>query len=111
MSIIDKRVQFEEISVSQEDKTIIGFFTIDKSLLEEMYPNQYPEAISGKLSVEIPIEQSMCMSTNYNAICSISPVEYNTNNNEYDCYNWFDVYLPQNEVEELINIIKEELKL
>lgn len=110
MSVIDKRVQFEEISMSHEDKTITGFFTIEKSLLEEMFPNQYADAIAGKLSVEISMEQSMCMSKNYNAICSISPVEYNSNNNEYDCYNWFDVYLPQEEVEELINIIKEELK-
>lgn len=110
MSIIDKRVQFEEISISHENSIITGFFTIEKSLLEEMYPNQYVEAIAGKLSIEIPMEQSMCMSKNYNATCSISPVEYNANNNEYDCYNWFDVYLPQEEVEELINIIKEELK-
>ena len=92
MSIIDKRVQFEEISMSHEDKTITGFFTIEKSLLEEMFPNQYADAIAGKLSVEISMEQSMGISTNYNAICSISPVEYNTNNNEYDCYNWLDVY-------------------
>jgi hypothetical protein len=110
MSIIDKRVQFEEMCKNYEEGTITGFFTIDKSLLEEMYPNQYPEAIAGKLSVDISMEQSMCISDNCNAICSISPVEYNANNNEYDCYNWFDVYLPQDEVKELINIIKEELE-
>ena len=110
MSIIDKRVQFEEISMSHEDKTITGFFNIEKSLLEEMFPNQYADAIAGKLSVDISMEQSMCISDNCDAICSISPVEYNANNNEYDCYNWFDVYLPQYEVKELINIIKEELE-
>lgn len=110
MNIIDKRVQFEEMCKNYEEGTITGFFTIDKSLLEEMYPNKYVEAMAGKLSVEIPMEPSMCMSDNCNAICSISPVEYNANNNEYDCYNWFDVYLPQDEVKELINIIKEELE-
>ena len=110
MSIIDKRVSFEQISISHEESTITGFFTIEKSLLEEMYPNQYIEAIAGKLSIEISMDQSMCISQNCNAVCSISPVEYNINNNEYDCYNWFDVYLPQDEVKELIKIMKEELK-
>lgn len=110
MNIIDKRVQFEEICKNYEEGTITGFFTIDKSLLEEMCPNQYPEAIAGKLSVDISMEQSMCMSNNCNAICSISPVEYDANNNECHCYNWFDVHLPQDEVKELINIIKEELE-
>lgn len=110
MKIIDTRVKFEEICIEQENNRITGFFAIEKSLLEEMYPNQYPEAIAGKLSVEIPNDMSMGLSQECNAICSISPVEYNVNHNEYDCYNWFDVCLPQDEVKELVNIIKEELK-
>ena len=110
MKIIDKRVKFDEICMSHEDGIVTGFFTIEKSLLEEMYPNQYPEAIAGKLSVEIPISISMVSSEEYEIVCSISPVECNIDNNNYDYYNWFDVYLPQDEVKELVNIIKEELK-
>ena len=110
MKIIDKRVKFDEICMSHEDGIVTGFFAIEKSLLEEMYPNQYPEAIAGKLSIEISKDVAMGLSQEYNAICSMSPVEYNENYNEYDCCNWFDVCLPQDEVKELVNIIKEELK-
>ena len=109
MKIVDKRVKFDELCVSHEEGIITGFFTIEKSLLEEMYPNQYPEAIAGKLSVEISTDLSMKPVEECNAVCSIAPVEYNINHNEYDCYDWFDVCLPQDEVKELITIIKEEL--
>lgn len=110
MKVVDKRVKFDELYISHEEGVITGFFTIEKPLLEEMYPNQYPEAIAGKLSVEISTDLSMKPVEEDNAVCSISPVEYNINNKEYDCYNWFDVCLPQDEVKELVNIMKEELK-
>ena len=98
--IIDKRVKFEETYVSEDYGTTTHYFTIEKSLLEELFPNKYPEACGGEISVEFPTN---CPEANMADVC-ISPTEYDEETDGYTDYDWNDVSLPYEEIEALFEL-------
>lgn len=99
---IDKRVKFEETYVSEDYGTTTHYFTIEKSLLEELFPNKYPEACRGEISVEFPTD---CPDAREAEVC-ISPTEYDEENDGYTDYDWNDVSIPYEEVEALFDLAK-----
>jgi hypothetical protein len=99
---IDKRVRFEETYVSEDYGTTTHYFTIEKSLLEELFPNKYPEACRGEISVEFPTD---CPDAREAEVC-ISPTEYDEENDGYTDYDWNDVSIPYEEVEALFDLAK-----
>ena len=103
---IDKRVQFDEVYKSEEYGTTTYYFTIEKSLLNEIFPNEYPNDECGEISLEFP---TGCPEAQYSDV-SISPTEYDEENDCYTDYEWRDIYLPYEEVEELIKIAENALK-
>ena len=94
---IDERVKFDETYVSEYHGTTTHYFTIEKSLLEEIFPNKYPEAYCGEISVEFPTD---CPEAR-EAMVGISPTEYDEENNAYSDYDWNDLPLSYEEVEAL----------
>lgn len=100
--IIDKRVKFEETYVSEYHGTTTYYFTIEKSLLEELLPNKYPEAYCGEISVEFPTDRP----EEREAMVGISPTEYDEENNVYSDYDWNDISLPYEEIEALFELAK-----
>ena len=101
---IDKRVKFEEAYVNEDYGTTTHYFTIEKSLLEELYPNKYPEACGGEISVEFP---TGCPEAMVADVC-ISPTEYDGESGAYIDYDWNDVSLPYEEIEALFDMVKSE---
>ena len=99
---IDKRVKFEETYVSEYHGTTTHYFTIEKSLLEKIFPNKYPEAYCGEISVEFPTDHPEARE----AMVGISPTEYDEENNAYSDYDWSDLPLSYEEVEALFELIE-----
>ena len=99
---IDKRVRFDETYVSEEYGTTTHYFTIEKSLLEELFPNKYPEAYCGTISVEY---HTNCLVTR-EADVAVSPTEYNEENHSYTDYDWNDISIPYEEVEALLCLVE-----
>ena len=94
VDMIDIRISYEEFWLSDTNGTITGYFTIDKSLLEDFRPEQYPEAEYGELSVEYPINHPEAS----NAIVMISPTKDGSD------YDWTAIELSNELIEELILI-------
>lgn len=99
---IDKRVKFEETYVSENYGTTTHYFIIEKSLLEELYPNKYPEACRGEISVEFPTD---CPEAREADVC-ISPTAYDEENDGYTDYDWNDISIPYEEIEALFELAK-----
>lgn len=100
--IIDKRIKFDETYISEEYGTTTHYFTIEKSLLEEFFPNKYPEAYCGEISVEFPTD---CPEAREAYVC-ISPTEYDEENDGYTDYDWNEVSIPFAEVEALFDLVE-----
>ena len=99
--MLDKRIQFEELYISEFYETTTGYFTIDKSLLEELLPGKYPEAESGEISIEYPTnrpETSM-------VTVMISPTK---DGNDYD---WSDYNLNYEQINELVVMVESKLAM
>lgn len=94
--MIDKRIIFEEKYDSETYGTRTLYFIAPK----EMLNGKYPEAESMEISVEFPINH---IEPAY-ADVMFSPTEYDAENNSYTDYDWFDVDLPYDEIEELIKL-------
>ena len=94
--MLDDRISYEESYVSSTYETTTGYFTIDKSLLEELRPGQYPEAEHGELSVEYPTERPEVNMTTV----MVSPTKDGSD------YDWAYVNLSYEIIEDLISVVE-----
>ena len=99
---IDKRIRFDETYVNEECGTTTHYFTIEKSLLEEIFPNKYPEAYCGEIWVEFPTD---CIDAR-EAYVAVSPTEYDEENDGYTDYDWNDLSISYAEIEALLNLVE-----
>ena len=89
-----KDIKFEE-SYIDSDGELTLYFSAPKEKLNILFPGkQFPDAISMEISIEIDEEGE--------ALVSVSPV--NSDNSDYD---WTDIDLPNDEIEELYGIAGE----
>ena len=89
--MLDNRIKFEERYDSYDYNTITLYFIAPKEILTK----DYPDAVHAEISVELPMN---CI-TARNASVSISPT-----NKEGSDYDWEDIDLPYDEIEELIKL-------
>ena len=86
-----KDIKFEESHIDGDGELTL-YFTAPKEKLNTLFPyKQFPDAISMEISVEIDEEGEV--------LVSVSPV--NGDNSDYD---WTDIDLPNDEIEELYEI-------
>lgn len=97
--MINNRIKFDESYISEEYGTITLYFTAPK----EMLNGKYPEAESMEISVECPREY---IEARYSMVM-FSPTKYDEEEECYTDYDWFEVSLPFEKVEELIKIAEE----
>ena len=96
--MINNRIWLEERYDSEEYGTTTLYFVAPK----EMLNGKYPEAESMEISVEFPIDN---IEAKY-ATVMFSPTKYDDEVGGYTDYDWFDVSLPFEEVEVLIDLAK-----
>lgn len=94
--MLDKRIKFDESYVCEESATIVLCFKCPKELLIE----NYSDAEYAELSIECPKEH---INAKYSYV-EISPVMYDEKSKEYIYYDWRDIELPYEEIEELIKL-------
>lgn len=97
--MIDSRIKFDESYISEEYGTITLYFIAPK----EMLNGKYPEAESMEISIECPREYIEARYSNV----MFSPTKYDEEEECYTDYDWFEVSLPFEDVEELIKIAEE----
>jgi len=94
--MIDKRIKFDDCY--QSDGITSLYFVAPKEMLKTFIPNNdYPEAVSMEISLEFPMQENL--ESKYASICVSPTRQYEDTTEEYD---WYDVDLPYDEVEELI---------
>ena len=98
--MLDERIKFEERYESEENETTTLYFIAPKEMLKPLINRDYPEAISMEISIEFPTEH---IEANYASVC-VSPTKYDEETNSYYDYDWFDVELPYEEIDELISL-------
>ena len=97
--MLDKRIQFDESYISEEWGTITLYFIAPK----EMLNGKYPEAEHAEISIECPKEYIDARYANV----MLSPTKYDEDEDCYTDYDWFDVDLSYEEIEELIKLAEE----
>ena len=97
--MLDQRIKFDESYISEEWGTITLYFMAPK----EMLYGKYPEAESMEISIECPREY---VDARY-ATVMFSPTKYDEEEDCYVDYDWFDVNLSYEEIEELIKLAEE----
>ena len=98
--MLDKRIKFHESYIEEEYNTITFYFIAPKDLFD----NIDKETDYVELSVECPREY---ISSSYSTV-EYSPVEYNKKNQTYIPYDWRDIELPYEEIDELIKLAEEK---
>lgn len=98
--MLDKRIKFDESYISEDHGTITLYFTGPKELLTEYYS----DAEYAEISIECPKEY---IDAKYSYV-EISPVMYDEKSKEYIYYDWRDIELPYEEIEELIKLAEEK---
>ena len=97
--MLDERIKFDERHDSEECGTTILYFIAPKEMLKKFIPtNDYSEAISMEISIEFPTKH---IEANYADVC-VSPTREDENGTED--YDWYDVDIPYDEIEELIKL-------
>ena len=97
--MLNNRIKFDERYDSEEYKTTTLYFIAPKETLKRFIPtNDYPEAISMEISIEFPTGH---IEANYANVC-VSPTIEDENGTEN--YDWYDVDIPYDEIEELIKL-------
>lgn len=91
--MIDNRIEFDERYDCEEYETTTLYFTAPKDLIHVMLGREYPDAVSMDISIECPTGQ---LDAQYASV-GVSP----TNENGED-FDWCDVDLSYDEIEELI---------
>jgi len=99
--MIDKRIRFDEKVVSEDYETITYYFIAPK----EMLCNKYPDAETTEISVEVPMS---CPEAKHASVC-ISPSKYVSEDEGYTDYDWTDISLPYDEIEELISLAEKTI--
>lgn len=99
--MIDKKIKFDERYDDGEGMTTL-YFTAPKELLD----GDYPEAVSMEISVELPTDK---MEAKY-ADVSLSPTRYIEEDDSYEDYDWYDVVMSYEDIEELIDLAKKSDK-
>ena len=98
--MLDKRIKFDESHICKEHGTITLYFTAPKELLI----GNYSDAEYAELSIECPKEY---IDAKYSNV-EISPVMYDEKSEKYIYYDWRDIELPYEEIEELIKLAEEK---
>lgn len=94
---IDHRIQFEEKFIS-EDNTTTLYFVSDVTLLKELVGDKYPEASGMTISVEYPTDKPEAM------YCSVSISPNLEDEDGVSDYDWSDIYLPNDEIQALLEL-------
>lgn len=97
--MIDKRIKFENSYINEEYDTITLYFEAPKEMLD----GKYPEAESMEISIECPKEY---IDARYASVM-FSPTRYVEEFESYTDYDWFDVDMSYEEIEELIKLAEE----
>lgn len=97
--MIDKRIEFEERYDDGEGTTTL-YFIAPKEMLKTTMIKDYPEAVAMEISIELPTNN---MEARYAGV-SVSPTRYVEEDDGYEDYDWYDIYLPYDEIEELIDL-------
>jgi hypothetical protein len=95
--MLDKRIEFEERYDSEVYETTTLYFIAPKEMLKTTMVKDYPEAISMEISIEFPMNH---IEARYADVC-VSPT-----NEEGEDYDWYDIELPYDEIEALIELAK-----
>ena len=105
---IDERICFEEKYLCQETEMITLYFTADKSLLKELTGDKYPEADGMTISIEYPAEEPEA----FNAGVDISPYKIEQDGDDIIIcdYDWRELDISYEEIEELMRIAEEKGK-
>ena len=98
--MIDKRIKFDERYDNEDYETTTLYFIAPKEMLKTMMVNDYPDAVSMEISIEFPTE---CIAPKYASVC-ISPTRYDEDTDSYEDYDWYDIDLPYDEIDELISL-------
>ena len=94
--MLDKRIKFDERYDDEDYETTTLYFIAPKEMLKKFIPtNDYPEAISMEISIEFPLNVVVAE----HAYVSISPT-----NADGEDYDWYDVDIPYDGIEELIKL-------
>lgn len=95
-------VEFEDKFVSEEYGTTTYYFMAPKEMLE----GKYPEAEAMEISIEFLTEQpEACKAT-----VMFSPTKYDATEECYTDYDWFDVDMPYEDIEKLMNMAEKALE-
>lgn len=100
--MIDKRIEFDEAYIDKENETVTFYFIAPREMLINFFIS-CPNAVSMEISVEFPIDY---IEGSYGK-CSVSPTILE--DDEYSDIDWRDVDLPEDEIEELIDLAAREL--
>ena len=98
--MIDKRIKFDERYDNEEFETTTLYFIAPKEMLKKFAKEDYPDAVSIEISIEVPTEH---IESRYADVC-ISPTRYDKETDSYEDYDWWEVSLPCNEIDELISL-------
>ena len=99
--MLDNGIKFDERYDSEDYGTTTLYFIAPKEMLKEFIPTKYyPEAISMEISIEFPTNH---IEASYANVC-VSPTRDDENGTED--YEWHDVNIPHDEIEELIKLEK-----
>ena len=90
--MIDKRIVFDDRYDNGETTTL--YFIAPK----EMLYGKYPEAEHMEISIELPNDHMDAA----HAVVDFSPTKYFEEDDAYVDYDWYEVELPHDEIEELI---------
>ena len=96
--MIDSRIEFDERYDDEEDGTTTLYFTAPKEMLD----GDYPEAVSMEISIELPTDNMEAMY----ASVSLSHTRYVEEDDVYEDYDWYDVLMPYEEIEALIDLAR-----
>lgn len=91
--MIDHQIVFNERYESEVYQTVTLYFTCPKEILFDVLKNEFPDAVSAELSIELPISD---LEARYATVC-ISPT-----NEEGEDYDWSDISLPLEDIELLL---------
>lgn len=96
--MIDKRIEFDERYNDEEEGMTTLYFTAPKEMLD----GDYPEAVSMEISIELPTDN---MEARYASV-EFSPTRYLGEDDGYEDYDWYDVEMPNEKIEELIDLAR-----
>ena len=104
--MLHKGIEFDE-KWNREDKTCVLWFTAPKEILEDIFPNKYPEAEDAEISLEFPTLELVAE----NAVVEISPTKYDEDEEAYVDYDWNEIDIPLDEIAALIKLAKESERI